>query len=44
MYHFPNHIDDVFPYTHTHSVLVHDNQYANYYIIQIPKVIRLIFD
>ena len=23
MYHFPNHIDVVFPYTHTHTVLVH---------------------
>ena len=44
MYHFPNHIDVVLPYTHTHTVLVHDNQYANYCIIQIPKVIRLIFD
>ena len=34
MYHFPNHIDVVFPYT-VHilircTVLVHDNQYANY--------------
>ena len=37
MYHFPNHIDVVFPYTHTHTVLVslylYDNQYANYCII-----------
>ena len=32
MCHFPNHIDVVFPYTHTHTVLVHDNQYANYCI------------
>ena len=40
MYHFPNHIDVVFPYTHTDTVLEHDNQYANYCIIQIPKVIR----
>ena len=40
MYHFPNYIDVVIPYTHirTHTVLVHDNQYENYCIIQIPTL------
>ena len=31
-------------FSQSHTVLVYDNQYANYCIIQIPKVIRLIFD